>query len=489
MGTASPWWDEQADIGTPGDQLRPGLRTGVCVIGAGMAGLSVAYALARDGVDVVVIDAGPVGGGETGRTTAHLASAVDDHFFRLERLHGGKGAQLAYASHAGAIDAIERNVRELGIECDFQRVNGYLFGDPNVLELELAAARRAEAVVEPLERAPLLHDTGPALRFANQGRFHPIRYLRGLARAFLSLGGRIYTGARAVEVDGARVVLEGDRVIDAGDVVDATDAAVTYRVGMSLRQGAYRSYAMAFTLADGLIPDALYWDTDDPYHYIRLAPGNQLIVGGEDHKTGQVEEPARRWARLEEWTRKRFGPAGNVTARWSGQIMEPADALAFIGRSAKDEHQYVATGDSGQGMTHGALAGILIPDLILGRENPWQQLYDPRRSSLRAVGRLVTEAANASAQYADWLRRGDVSSLDEIRPGTGAIVRRGLKMVAVYRDPDGVCHERSATCPHLGGVVGWNDAEKSWDCPCHGSRFDPFGRVLNGPAVSGLGES
>ena len=213
-----------------------------------------------------------------------------------------------------------------------------------------------------------------------------------------------------------------------------------------------------------------------------------LIVGGEDHKTGQAIDQADRYARLETWTRERFPMAQEVRFRWSGQVMETIDGLAFIGRNPLDEpNVFVATGDSGMGMTHGTIAGILLTDLILGRENPWAALYDPSRKSLGALGTFAKENLNVAKQYGDWLTGGDVESVEEIPTGKGAVIRRGMTKVAVYRDDRGTLHERTAVCPHLGCIVNWNDAENTWDCPCHGSRFDRMGVVINGPANSDLG--
>jgi len=213
-----------------------------------------------------------------------------------------------------------------------------------------------------------------------------------------------------------------------------------------------------------------------------------LIVGGEDHKTGQAPAHSDPYARLEAWARERFPMIGEVRFRWSGQVMETIDGLAFIGRNPLDEpNVFIVTGDSGMGMTHGTIAGILLTDLILGRENPWTTLYDPSRKTLRALDRFVKENLNVARQYGDWLTSGDVDSPAQIKSGAGAVVRRGLTKMAVYRDEQGACHERSAVCTHLGGIVHWNDAEKTWDCPCHGSRFDRLGGVVNGPANRDLG--
>ena len=212
-----------------------------------------------------------------------------------------------------------------------------------------------------------------------------------------------------------------------------------------------------------------------------------MIVGGEDHKTGEADDGEARYARLEEWARARFPVSGRVRSQWSGQVLETNDGLAFIGRNPLDgPNVYIATGDSGQGMTHGTIAGILLTDLIVGRHNPWVSLYDPARISLRAAERFLTENANVAWQYGAWVTGGDVASVNEIAPGQGAVVRRGLTKVAAYRDEGGIVHECSAICPHLGCIVEWNRNESTWDCPCHGSRYDKQGHVICGPANSDL---
>jgi Rieske Fe-S protein len=210
-------------------------------------------------------------------------------------------------------------------------------------------------------------------------------------------------------------------------------------------------------------------------------------VGGEDHRTGQADDTAERWSRLEGWMRERLPMVGAVTHRWSGQVMEPGDSLAFIGRNPMDkDNVYIATGDSGHGMTHGTIAGILLTDLLQGRDNAWAELYDPGRTTLRAAKEYATELAKSNKPFVEWVTPGEVSSVDEIPPGQGAIVRSGLQKIAAYREPGGGVIELSATCRHLGCIVEWNAGEKTWDCPCHGSRYTPEGRVLNGPAKTDL---
>jgi nitrite reductase/ring-hydroxylating ferredoxin subunit len=247
----------------------------------------------------------------------------------------------------------------------------------------------------------------------------------------------------------------------------------------------------------GAVTRALYWDTLDPYHYVRLqslSPGGSdyevLIVGGEDHKTGQADDGAERFARLEQWARERWPSAGQVEFKWSGQVLEPVDGVAFIGRDAGGgQNIYIATGDSGQGMTHGTIAGILLTDLIVGRPCSWEKIYDPSRVtlSLETAKEFAKENINVAGQYIkDYMSGGDIDEVAGIAPGEGAIIRRGLSKIAAYRNDDGTLIELSAVCTHLGCIVAWNSTEKTWDCPCHGSRFDRQGKVINGPANSGL---
>jgi glycine/D-amino acid oxidase-like deaminating enzyme/nitrite reductase/ring-hydroxylating ferredoxin subunit len=482
--------------------LSRNIETGVCIVGAGIAGLTTAYLLRREGQEVVVLDDGPILSGETERTTAHLVSALDDRFFELERLHGDHGARLAAESHTAAINKIEEIVRSENIACDFERLDGYLFvprgESTEILDRELEAARRAGLSVTKVPRAPIpLIDTGPALQFLRQGQFHPTKYLSALARAIVRDGGQIFAHTHATKVEGgrkARVETANSLTIHASAVVVATNTPINDRVTIHTKQAPYRTYVIAARVPRGSVTKALYWDTPDPYHYVRLqAVGRDdlLIVGGEDHKTGQAADGEERFQSLEEWTRERF-PIERVQYRWSGQIIEPVDCLAFIGPNPGDkENVFIATGDSGNGMTHGTIAGILLTDLISRRANPWSELYDPSRKPIgrhaSALTEYTRENANVLAQYRDYVTPGDLRLNEGLPPlDSGAVVRRGLKKVAVYCDDAGNLHECSAVCPHMGCVVAWNPVEKTWDCPCHGSRFDRYGKVVNGPANTDL---
>jgi glycine/D-amino acid oxidase-like deaminating enzyme/nitrite reductase/ring-hydroxylating ferredoxin subunit len=488
----SPVWEEPQDA--PETSLPANSSCDVCVVGAGIAGLSVAYRLARAGKRVLVLDDGKVGGGMTSCTTAHLANVIDDRFSEIERIHGADGSKAARESHGAAVDFIEETVRREGIDCGFTRLAGYLFLAPgqNIKELdrEEQAARRAGLEVERLARVPWTeYDTGPCLRFPNQGQFEPMRYLRGLVGAITRGGGHVIGNVHVKQVDGEgkRVLTAGGQMVRADSIVVATNSPVNDRLVIHTKQAPYMTYVVALRVPRGAVPPGLYWDMQDPYHYVRLADEQTLIVGGEDHKTGQARDHDERFGRLDAWARERFPQAGPVTNRWSGQVIETIDGLAFIGRNPDDApNVYIATGDSGMGMTHGTIAGLVIGDLILGRENPWAALYNPARKRLGALRDFVTENVNVAAQYASWVTPGEVDSPAEIKPGTGAIVRDGLFKLAVYRDEEGELHACSAVCPHLSAIVTWNAAEKTWDCPAHGSRFDCKGKVINGPANASL---
>ncbi len=495
--TVSSWMEVDTP---PASTLTENTQADVCVIGAGIAGLTTAYLLTKEGKSVVVLDDGPVAMGESSRTTAHLANEIDDTYVEIERIFGADGARLACQSHTVAIDRIEAIAQSENIECDFERVDAYMFvaqgESSDELDEELEAARRAGMQnAEKLESVPVqgFASGGACLKFARQGQFHPLKYFAGLAQAITKSGGRIYTSTHVTEIDGgkedgasARVKTSGGATVTCQSIVVATNTPFNDRVTMHTKQAAYRTYVIGARIERGAVAKALYWDTLDPYHYVRLQEMDDhdlLIIGGEDHKTGQEDDMDARFERLEAWGRQHFPTLGAIEYRWSGQVMETIDGLAYIGRNPLDSPRvFIATGDSGMGMTHGTIAGILLTDLIQGRENPWTDLYDPSRKSSKAGVAFAKENLNLVAQFADWVKGGDVSSAQEIANGDGAILRRGLHKVAAYRDESGALHECSAVCPHLGCVVAWNSLEKSWDCPCHGSRFDATGRVVNGPA-------
>jgi glycine/D-amino acid oxidase-like deaminating enzyme/nitrite reductase/ring-hydroxylating ferredoxin subunit len=507
--TVSPW---MAASLASSPALESDIEADVCIVGGGIAGLSAAYQLSRESKSVIVLDDGPLAAGETERTTAHLSYALDDRLSILEELHGLEKTRLAVQSHLAAINEIQAIVTREQIQCDFDRLDGFLFAPPGGSQEKLqrdfdTAMRIGLKDVRFVDRAPWPdYDTGRCLVFPNQGQFHPLKHLQGLRAAIERNGGKLFCNTRAMTFEGgerARVVTENEHTITCRFIIVATNTPVNDRFKIHSKQAAYRTFAIGLEQPKGAIPTALYWDTaqdaqseeSEPmsasYHYVRLQsaedPDKQiLIVGGEDHKTGQADDAEARWARLQTWTLERFPHTGELVFKWSGQVMEPADGLAYIGRNPGDEHNvFIATGDSGHGITHGTIAGMLLRDLILERPNAWDQVYDPARKA-KSKTVYTRENLNVAGKYGEYLTGGDVRSAEDLRPDSGAVVRRGLSKLAVYKDSEGNLHEFSAVCPHLKCIVHWNSAERSWDCPCHGSRFTRYGDVLNGPSLSGL---
>ena len=494
--SASLWMPVPDIPGTPVEDSRP---ADLVVIGAGIAGLSVAYEALLKGRHVTVIDRGPIASGMTARTTAHLASALDDRYYEFIKLRGEEQARLLYQSLAAAIDRIEEIALKESIDCDFQRCDGFLFlgeGDsPETLEREIEACHKIGfRGVAWKPRAPLpAFNTDRCLRFAQQARFHPLKYLQGLARAVLTKGAvlRPFTAVDEIVQTGGTVAVKtrNGQTILARDVVCATNAPIAGRLTLQAKMAPYRSYAMAFEVPKGSIADALYWDTLDAYHYVRLQPGDTedfLIVGGEDHKTGEADDAAARFERLEKWTRDKFGEVGTVTHRWSGQVLEPVDFAGYVGRDPDNDRIYFVTGDSGQGITNGAVAGLLIPALFDGGDHPWRELYDPARVSLRATGTFIAENSTAAKSLAEHLGGPLLETEDVLQPGQGGLVRDGVNVIAVYRDDDGRAHRLSSKCSHVWCTVHFNSFERCWDCPCHGSHFDIDGNELNAPATAPL---
>ena len=500
-GQSVPIWWKGEHRSARAFRLEENLTVDVCIVGAGMAGLTTGYLLAREGKSVAIVEALGVAAGESGRTTAHLTAVLDDRFFVLEKLLGEKQSNLVAESHRAAIDCIERIVQEEKIDCNFQRVTGYLVAldeeQQKGFSKEVNAAGNAGfAGIEQSTKVPVasIKIAAPTLAFPDQATFHPTKYLKALAASFERLGGRLFTGSRVEEVKGGKAAFartDDGFTVNATDIVVATNTPFNDKVKMHTKQAAYRTYVAAFEIAKESYPAFLLWDMQEPYHYVRIAEGRDhdlLIVGGEDHKTGQADDYMDRYNRLEEWTRRYFSGVGPRLHAWSGQVMEPVDSLAFIGHNPGDaDNVYIVTGDSGNGMTYSTIAGMLLTDLILDKNNPWASLYFPARKTVGAASKFLKENANTVGQMVkEWVKQPEAGSVKDIAPGSGAIMQSGASKVAIYKDKHGKLHELSGVCTHLGCIVQWNSSENSWDCPCHGSRFDIDGRILNGPAVKSL---
>jgi glycine/D-amino acid oxidase-like deaminating enzyme/nitrite reductase/ring-hydroxylating ferredoxin subunit len=478
----------------------------VVIVGSGITGLSVAYELSQVGKSVIVLDRGAICGGMTARTTAHLTPICDDGVALLAKLRGEEIAAKFQASQAAAVDRIEAIVASHKIACDFRRLDAYLFPAPGMAfkdarekqEEEYNALRAAGADVAKAKGVPLKgFETAPVICYKNQATFHPLKYLSALLREIEAKGGRLYADSVVAEVEETdeqvRVRLENGQTVIAGHAVFATNSPTSDWVEIHSKMAPYRTYAMAFTIPRGKLVDALYWDMADPYHYVRLQPGtgktDYLIAGGCDHKTGEADDGAVRFEAIEVWIRELVPALGKEVARWSGQVMDTIDYCGFIGRDPNRKRVFIATGDSGQGITHGALAGILLKNLVVYGAGEWSEVYDPSRKPSSTVINYINENVTAIKNFAEYLMPSEIESADALKPGEGGVLRDGLAKVAVCRDLEGKLHRRSAVCTHLGCHVHWNSTEQCWDCPCHGSQFAPDGAVLNGPAIMPLAEA
>ena len=471
----------------------------VIVVGSGIAGISIAYELQSAGLDVIVVDRGPIAGGMTSRTTGHLTAQCDDGFQQMLARRGADLTKAWFESQTIAIDRIEAVQRDLEIGCHFRRLNGFLFKAPSTsldeFEKEFAATKQVGMRVVRQKGVPFIgQDSTAVIVYPNQATFHPLRYLAGLAKALSRNGVRFYAQTPVTEIqenDTGVVVGTSDRHrLRAAHAVVATNSPINDRYAIHTKQAPYRTYAMAFSISGESLPDGLYWDTLDPYHYVRRLSGTGkddiLIVGGADHKTGEADDADARFLAIESWMRNLLPSIGRERNRWSGQVLDTIDYAAFIGKNPGNRRIFVATGDFGQGMTHGVVASLLIRDLIIRGSSPWSEVYEPSRKPMKAAVQYLTENLGALKNLADYLAPGEVSSTDDLRPGEGAIVRMGLEKLAAYRKSDGELILRSASCTHRGCHLHWNSFESCWDCPCHGSQFAPDGTVLNGPATHPL---
>lgn len=333
----------------------------------------------------------------------------------------------------------------------------------------------------------------PGSCFRGKGRIHALKYLYGLADACERRGAHLYESTHVEDIGKGKVQTEGGYTIKCGTIAVTTHAAIKGS-NIFTKQAPYRTYVIAGRVPKGSVPDALLWDTEEPYHYVRLQPWNEkedlLIIGGSDHKTGQIgrEEYGQRYEELKAWAAKFFPELRKTDFQWSGQVIEPFDGLAFIGRVPYRGYDvYMATGFSGNGITYGTISGMLIGDLAAGRGNPWAEIYRPGRKTASAFKELVCENLNVAKRFgADWVGAGDIEKAEDLEPGEGGILKQGLQKLAVYRAEDDHFEVHSAVCTHLGCIVQWNSAEKTFDCPCHGSRFDPKGEVKTGPAKKPL---
>jgi glycine/D-amino acid oxidase-like deaminating enzyme/nitrite reductase/ring-hydroxylating ferredoxin subunit len=500
--TSLPYWADSASLPSF-PRLERDIDADVVVVGGGITGLTTAYLLAANGRSVVLLERARCAQIDTGHTSAHLTMVTDTRLTELVETFGRTHAQAVWDAGRAAIAQIDEIAGEHEIDCAFKWVEGHLHAPDGKADGNQTEAFRAEAKLacelgfDATFTTTVPFFGGAGIRFHDQARFHPRRYLAGVARALTAAGARVFEHSEAEEFrDEPLSVKANGHWVRCRDVVIATHnplvgiASLAGATAFQTKLALYTSYVVAGRIPRGVVPDALFWDTADPYRFVRLEAHRDhdlLIFGGEDHKTGQTDHASACFLRLEQAARARV-PEIEFTHRWSGQVIETPDGLPYIGRMT--DHQYAATGFGGNGLTFGTLSAMLIADAIEERENPWAELFEPGRSALR---RGLWEYVKENADYPYYMLRDRFSgaegrSVRSVKRGQGQVIEHNGEKVAAYRDSHGGLTLRSATCTHMGCQVGWNDADGTWDCPCHGSRFTPQGDVISGPAEKPLAE-
>lgn len=474
--------------------LTEDLAVDVVVVGGGITGLTAALLLQTAGARVAVLEARKLAAGTSGYTTAHLTAALDTRYQVLEHKFGQEATRLVADSQMAAIDRIEALIAELEIDCDFQRVPAWLYteqaSDLEPLEEEARAAARAGLDAHLTPDVPLPFPTRGGLRFQHQARFHPRKYLLALARAVKARGGRIFEQSRVVAFDdGAPCEVRTQQArVRARDVLLCTHLPIN-KFFFATVAAPYRSYVVTAKLRDEP-SDGLFFDTAEPYHYLRrqqTAHGALWLIGGADHKVGKKRDTEACFRQLEDYARSRFAVEAFVD-RWSAELWEPVDGLPYIGRNTLSRHIRVATGFSGNGLTSGTLAAMILTDQLTGKPNPWAEVYDSQRvKPIASARRFLTENLDFPRHLVgDRLKPAETRSLADVPRGEGRLVSVKGEKLAVYRSEQGELQACSAVCTHMYCHVQWNGFEKTWDCPCHGSRFEPTGEVIDGPAVRAL---
>ncbi len=471
--------------------LSTDLTTDVVVIGGGITGLTTALSLLKEGKQVVVLEAGTIGSGTTGATSAQLDTVPDQGASELIGKHGLENSRLVTKARMDSILLIETWSKEFQIDCEFERVPGYFYSEDESrfpeLRDEFHAMSQLGLGVTLTSDFPMPFPIGGVVRIDNQARFHPLKYLSGLAKAFVSRGGLIFENTRALPPHGGaplEVKTDGGNVVSCEQVAVCTHSAFLGISMFDLRVAPYQSYVIAVR-TERSCPEGIFWDDADPYHYFRRAdPGVEdlVLIGGADHKTGQSSDELGAWSVLEEYAEKRFG-VREIVARWSGEYFEPDDGLPYVGKVPMTSSIFMATGFLGTGLTLGTVAGKLMADQIVGHPNLLSGILSTSRvSAMASSSNLFFETANVAWHYvADRFKGEVVYALSGIERGQGELIIFDGQQIAAYRDEEGELKLLSPACTHAGCHVHWNDAEKTWDCPCHGGRYAPDGTRLYGP--------
>jgi glycine/D-amino acid oxidase-like deaminating enzyme/nitrite reductase/ring-hydroxylating ferredoxin subunit len=468
----------------------------VAIVGGGITGVTLAHQLQKSGKKCIVLEAKNLCFGTTSGTTAHINTLLDNPYNIIIKNFGKDGAKLVAEAANDAITLIENHVLQYKIDCGFQRTSAYLFAqsEKQTAELDDIHAGCQEAGVESKfsNGIPVPFNFRKALEVPAQGKFHPVTYVYALARAFEDLGGVIVEQCRVTNIEEAEIVSIETSLgnLKAKTLVYATHIPPGINL-LHLRCPAYRSYAMSVKLEDAKYPEGLTYDMYDPYHYYRtqIVDGETfLIVGGEDHKTGETINTNKAFLQLESHVRSHF-PVVEISHRWSSQYYEPVDGLPYIGKlPGARENILVATGYGGNGITYSHVAALELSSFILTNESKYNGLFSPARiKPVAGFAEFVRHNTDVVSQFVGkWFATERLEEFSSLAPDEGKVVKLNNETMALYKDEHGSLHAVNPACTHMKCSVAWNAAEKSWDCPCHGARYSVEGEVLNGPADTNL---
>ena len=495
-GQQKSLWQQLPDYSTI-NSANPNTIYDLIIVGGGITGLSTALQLQKAGKQCLLAEAHTIGYGTTGGTTAHLNTILDCYYNRIEKNFGEDSAQLVAGITRETIDLVNANVQTYQIDCDFKEQPGYLYADneEQVKELEeiYESSKKAGVSVSWANDIPVPYPFLKALVFDRQASVHPTKYLYGIATAFEQLGGVIMQHSRVVSVDDDEIIKAtiNNEIYQGHNLIYATHVPPGVNL-LHFRCAPYRSYALALKLNNDDYPDALAYDLQDPYHYFRTHSDNgekYLVVGGEDHKTGHEENTEACFSRLESYCRNHYDVA-EVVNKWSSQYFEPTDGLPYIGElPGHSENMFVATGFSGNGITLGTSSSIILSRMIItGERDEYAELFDPSRIKMVAgFSNFVKESADVTGLLIGKLMPGEkLPSFSDLAHNEARVVKHSGHTIAIYKDNNGQLHALNAACTHIKCNVAWNNAEQSWDCPCHGSRFSINGEVLTAPARKDL---
>jgi glycine/D-amino acid oxidase-like deaminating enzyme/nitrite reductase/ring-hydroxylating ferredoxin subunit len=496
-GKPTSYWVDSTTKESSFPVLNTNKTVDVAIVGGGIAGLTAAMLLKRAGKTVAVIESKTLAAGSSGYTTAKVTSLHQLIYADLIHHVGIDQARVYAESNQAALEQVAKFVEEEHIACDFSRRSAYTFTDSEQglkkIEAEVEAALQLGLPASFVRETSLPFAIAGAVKFDHQAQFHPRKYLLHLAQCIQGDGSSVFEETRVLKIEeektGCRVITD-QHVVTAQDVITATHLPITDSGLFFAKTYPQRSYIVAARIDPARAPEGMFIGSGEGYFSIRTTPdrdGLLLLVGGGGHKVGEVTHTEAQYQKVEDFARARFG-IETFEYRWSNQDMVSFDHLPYIGKlTPLSHHVYVATGFSLWGMTNGTLSGMLLSDRILGIHNPWADLYDATRATPFVTPTGIKQTLSVGMHWVgDRLKGLGTSALSEVAPGEGQLVTIDGEQLGAYRDEQGAMHAVSAVCPHLGCIVAWNSAEKSWDCPCHGSRFDCEGEVLNGPTVKNL---